>query len=95
MSKQRLGERFGGTRYVAVATAGGFTGVSSVWCHEEEAIWNALEGTGWFDGKPFESCILIRLKLTEREDVVEDGWCKVTAEDANELWLESLEDNDE
>lgn len=94
MNKQRLGERFSGTRYVAMVEADSM-GVSGTARFEDDAIWDAAQAAGWPWRNGMRRGVLIRLKLTEREDVVQDGWCPITAEDIEQIELDILEDGDE
>lgn len=95
MSKQRLGERFSGTRYIAVIKADGATGVSLVHHWETPAIWDAANEADWPWINGMKNGVLIRLKLTEHEDVVLDGCCEITLDDIVEIENEMLEDSDE
>lgn len=94
MSKQRLGERFSGTRYIAVIKADGNIGVSNSAILEDDAIWDAACGAGWPWTNGMECGVLVRLKLTERGGLMGDGYCEITPEDLTQIELDILEDGE-
>ena len=95
MSKQRLGDRFSGTRYIAVIKADGEYGVSGTAILEDDAIWDAACAAGWPWQKGMEFGILIRLTLSTYGSIVQDGTCEITPEDIDQIERDILEDSDE
>ncbi len=63
--------------------------------HEDFAIWDAAEEADWPWQKEFQGGVLIKLKLTEREDVKQERWCEITQADIEQLEKEYMEDDDE
>ena len=94
MSKQRLGERFFDTRYVAVILADTF-GVSGTAILEDDAIWDAAQAAGWPWQNGMKFGVLVRLTLSARGYIIQDGACEIVPEDLEQIELDILEDGDE
>lgn len=96
MSEQRLGDRFSGTRYVAVVFKGSKTGTSGACMFEDDAIWNAACDIDWPLGEGVTRGVLLRLDIDHRDNIRLGGICNVTPTDISDVAIKmQIEEEDE